>query len=58
MEALSIDKFTTIKISDSEVVKRVLKGEKELFEILIRRNNQTLYRVVRSYLNSEDDVKD
>ncbi len=58
MEALSVDKFTAIKISDTEVVKRVLKGEKELFEILIRRNNQTLYRVIRSYLNSEDDIKD
>lgn len=46
------------RLSDYAVVKRVLDGEKELFEILMRRNNQTLYRAVRSYITSEADIQD
>ena len=36
--------------SDEDVVKRVLAGETALYEILIRRYNQRLYRVARSIL--------
>jgi RNA polymerase sigma factor (sigma-70 family) len=46
------------KLPDNLVIKRVLSGEKELFEILLRRYNQTLFRVIRSYLKDEDDVQD
>ena len=46
------------KFSDSEVVELVLAGEKELFELLLRRYNQRLFRVVRSYIKSEDDTRD
>ena len=31
-------------LSDSEVIHRVLAGEKQLFELLMRRYNQRLYR--------------
>jgi len=58
MEAIQMDKFTTITISDTEVVTRVLKGEKELFEILMRRHNQTMYRVIRTYVSLDHDVQD
>ncbi|RMA57049.1 RNA polymerase sigma factor [Ulvibacter antarcticus] len=58
MEALKTNKFATITLKDSEIVKRILIGEKELFEILMRRNNQKLYRVVRTYISKEDDVLD
>lgn len=58
MKAIELTKYTTIKISDSEVIARILGGEKELFEILMRRYNQTLYRVIRSYTTSENDVED
>lgn len=43
---------------DLEVVERVRNGEKSLYEILMRRYNQTLYRAVRSYLKDADDVQD
>lgn len=43
---------------DERIVQRILGGEKELFEILIRRYNQRLYRAVRSYLKREEDVED
>jgi RNA polymerase sigma-70 factor (ECF subfamily) len=58
MEPLKIRSITDNKISDSDVVRRILAGEKELYEILLRRNNQTLYRVVRSYLKEEKEIED
>ena len=58
MNATHPDRFTLTKLSDSKVVERVLEGEKELFEILLRRYNQRLFRVIRSYIHSEDDVRD
>jgi DNA-directed RNA polymerase specialized sigma24 family protein len=58
MEALRIHDYATSKLEDKAVVSRILAGEKALFEILLRRYNQRLYRVVRSYLKDEDDVRD
>lgn len=58
MKALSIGTYKPGKIADNEIVERVLKGEKVLFEILLRRYNQTLYRVIRSYLKQDEDVED
>ncbi|MGH2643781.1 MAG: sigma-70 family RNA polymerase sigma factor, partial [Chitinophagaceae bacterium] len=46
------------EISDVEVARRVIQGEKELFEILLRRYNQLLYRVIRGYLSDEKEVED
>ena len=57
MDAINID-YRSSKLADDQVVSRVLGGQKELFEILLRRYNQTLYRVLRSYLQDENDVKD
>ena len=48
----------TNRLDDSHIVARIVRGEKELFEILLRRNNQKLYRVIRSYLKDEDDIRD
>ena len=45
-------------ISDEDVVKRVLAGETALYEILIRRYNQRLYRVARSILRDDADAED
>lgn len=45
-------------ISDEEVVKRVLGGDKSLFEILMRRYNQRLYRVARSILGNDTEAED
>jgi len=58
MNAIQLDRFLLTKLPDSQVVQRVLEGERELFEILLRRYNQRLFRVVRSYVKSEDDVRD
>ncbi len=58
MNAIQPDRFALTKLSDIQVVQRVLEGEKELFEILLRRYNQRLFRVIRSYIHSDDDVMD
>lgn len=58
MEAININNFNNHKIKESDIIKRVLNGEKELYEILVRRNNQKLYRIIRSYLKEEADIED
>lgn len=58
MEAVSINDFNRHKIGEAEVIKRILAGEKELYEILVRRNNQKLYRIVRGYLKNEAEIED
>ena len=43
---------------DEEVVLRVLDGDTALFEILMRRHNQRLYRVARAVLQNDADAED
>lgn len=45
-------------LSEDIIIQRILLGEKELFELLLRRYNQLLYRVIRGYLASDDDIMD
>jgi len=45
-------------LSDEEVTACVLAGERELFEILMRRYNQRLYRVARGILGDESEAED
>jgi len=45
-------------LSDEEVAERVLAGERELFEILMRRYNQRLYRIARGILNDDAEAED
>ncbi|HYC84438.1 MAG TPA: RNA polymerase sigma factor [Chryseosolibacter sp.] len=58
MEALKIRDYKTSSLEDEVIVRRIISGEKELFEILLRRYNQTLYRVIRGYLKNPDEVQD
>lgn len=58
MEAIQLNDFNHHKIDETEVIKRILSGEKELYEILVKRNNQKLYRVIRSYLKDEAEIED
>jgi RNA polymerase sigma-70 factor (ECF subfamily) len=45
-------------LPDTEVVRRVRAGDSGLFEILMRRHNQRVYRVVRAVVKDEADVED
>jgi RNA polymerase sigma-70 factor, ECF subfamily len=46
------------QLSDAQVVARVRAGERALFEVLMRRYNQRLYRVVRAVLRDEGEVEE
>ena len=46
------------EMQDEEVVRRVLAGETALFEILMRRYNQRLYRVSRIILRNDGEAED
>ncbi|WP_034044051.1 RNA polymerase sigma factor [Wocania ichthyoenteri] len=58
MKAIKISDYKNHAIHDFDVIKKVLSGEKGLYEILMRRNNQKLYRVIRSYIKDENAIKD
>ena len=44
--------------SDEQVVSRVLAGETALYELLMRRHNQRLYRVARAILRDDAEAED
>lgn len=45
-------------LSDAEVVRRVLGGERALFEVLMRRHNQRVFRAIRSVLRGDHESED
>ena len=45
-------------ISDNEILERILTGEKYLFEQIIRKYNQRLFRIGRTFLRDENEVED
>lgn len=49
---------TTDGRSDEELVAEVVKGETALFEVLMRRHNQRLFRVIRSIVADDSEAED
>jgi RNA polymerase sigma factor (sigma-70 family) len=45
-------------LTDDVIISRVLLGEKEDYEILVRRYNNLLYKTARGILSKEEDVED
>ena len=45
-------------MTDAEIVERVRAGETALFEILMRRHNQRIYRAARAVIKDEADTED
>lgn len=45
-------------LSDAEAVERVLAGDAALFEILMRRHNQRLFRVARGVVTDDAEAED
>jgi RNA polymerase sigma-70 factor (ECF subfamily) len=59
MDTLASHQTTpTAALPDETIVKRVRAGDRALFEILMRRHNQRVYRVVRAIVKNEADVED
>lgn len=46
------------ELSDEELVLRVRAGEPALYELLMRRHNQRLYRAIRAVLRDDREVED
>ncbi len=46
------------QLSDTELVERILAGEKQLFEWIMRRYNQRLFRIGISILGNDTEVED
>ena len=44
--------------TDEQVISRVLSGDTQLFELIMRRHNERLYRAIRSILRDEAEVED
>ena len=45
-------------LPDEEIVERILGGETALFELLMRRHNQRLYRVTRAIVGDDREAED
>src|SRR5215470_5481572 len=45
-------------LADVEVVARVRAGDTALFEVLMRRYNQRIYRAARAIVRSDDEAED
>jgi RNA polymerase sigma-70 factor (ECF subfamily) len=48
----------TSPLTDEEVVARVLAGDTALYEVVMRRYNQRLFRITRSILPDDDEAED
>ena len=48
----------TSAFSDEEIIARVRAGDTALYEILMRRYNQRLFRIARTILRDEDEAED
>jgi RNA polymerase sigma-70 factor, ECF subfamily len=45
-------------LPDEEIVQRVRDGERDLYELLLRRHNQRVYRAIRSVIRDEAEAED
>lgn len=50
--------WSAVTLTDEEVVERVVGGDVALFEVLVRRHQQRVYRAVRAILKQEAEVED
>jgi RNA polymerase sigma-70 factor (ECF subfamily) len=55
---VSRELVTSPSLTDAEVVRRVLAGEVELFEVLVRRHDARVYRTARAILRDEAEAED
>jgi RNA polymerase sigma-70 factor, ECF subfamily len=58
METLEGEIGARPALTDVDIVRRVQAGDSALFEVLMRRHNQRVYRVARAVVKDEADVED
>ncbi len=47
-----------IQMDDIEIVQKILNGEKQSYELIVRRFNPVLYRIGRAYNLCHEDTRD
>lgn len=45
-------------ISDESIIDKILNGDKNAYEVIIRRYNGQLYKIARTYVKDEDQIED
>ena len=55
---LELASTNATRFSDEEIVARVRAGETALYEVLMRRYNQRLFRITRGILRDDDEAED
>lgn len=50
--------FDMEALADEDIVQRVLSGERDMFEIIMRRYNRRIYRTVRSIVRDDVEAED
>lgn len=58
MEVETASRSELAALTDDQVVARVLEGETALFELLMRRYNQRLYRITRAIVRDDGEAED
>lgn len=46
------------QLTEEKIIERILKGERQLYEIIVRRFNPYLYKIGRSYNYNHEDTQD
>src|SRR5256885_5562620 len=54
----TLERLKPESLTDEEVVNRVRTGETALYEVIMRRYNQRLYRVARAILHNDVEAED
>lgn len=52
------ENLVTSPLTDEELIARVVQGDVELYEVIMRRYNQRLYRITRAILLDSSDAED
>jgi RNA polymerase sigma-70 factor, ECF subfamily len=58
MSVESLDRARWDQISDEELVQRIRNGDTALYEAVMRRYNQRIYRIARSILRNDAEAED
>jgi len=56
VSGVTLDRWTAL--SDEEIVARVIEGQTALYEVLMRRYNERVYRAARAIIKDEDEAED
>lgn len=58
MKVSAISLASNPDVSDEQIISRVLGGERDIYEVIVRRHNVKLYRVAKGILKDETEIQD